>query len=151
MPLDLEATQNFPDLVATVQAHFNRIDIVVHNGGVSQRGLVLDRALAVDQKIMQINSFGAVALTKAALPVFLRQAKGNFVVISSLAGKFGTPKRSAFTDFKHALHGFFDALRAEVWRDNIKVTLICPGYIRTQISYNALNATGNKHNLMDAN
>lgn len=151
LPLDLEQPNNFPALVAAVQSRFIHIDIVIHNGGISQRALVQDTLLAVDQKLMAVNYFGAVALTKAVLPVMLQQQYGHFVVISSLVGKFGTPKRSAYAASKHALHGFFDSLRAEVWRQNIQVTLVCPGYIRTKISINALDATGGKHNRMDRN
>ncbi len=73
------------------------------------------------------------------------------MVISSLTGKFGTPFRSAYAASKHALHGFFDSLRAEVYKQNIKVTLVCPGYIKTEISFNALNAAGAKNNKMDKN
>jgi short-subunit dehydrogenase len=124
---------------------------MVHNGGISQRALVKNAPLALDHKVMAVNYFGAVALTKAVLPVMLQQQSGHLVVISSLVGKFGTSLRSAYAASKHALHGFFDSLRAEVWRNNIQVSIICPGYIRTNISLNALNETGGKHNRMDRN
>ena len=74
-----------------------------------------------------------------------------YVVISSLVGKFGTPLRSAYAASKHALHGFFESLRAETWRKNIQVSMVCPGYIKTNISLNAITASGEKHNHMDAN
>jgi len=151
LPLDLEQTNNFPELVQKAIAYFNRIDIVVHNGGISQRAKVQDAPLALDHKVMAINYFGAVALTKAVLPIMLQQQSGHLVVISSLVGKFGTPMRSAYAASKHALHGFFDSLRAEVWRDQIEVTIICPGYIRTNISLNALNEEGKSYNKMDKN
>jgi short-subunit dehydrogenase len=151
LPLDLEAPEAFPGLVARVLENFGRIDVVVHGGGISQRATVQDSPLAIDFKVMAINFFGAVGLTKAVLPVMLNQHQGHFVVISSLAGKFGTPKRSAYSASKHALHGFFESLRAEVWRDHIQVTMVCPGYIRTRISYNAINAAGEKYRRMDQN
>lgn len=151
LPLDLEQPDTFPALVQQVQQYFGRLDIVMHNGGISQRAAVRDAPLAIDQKVMAINYFGAVGLTKAVLPLLLSQQQGHFVVISSLVGKFGTPMRSAYAASKHALHGFFDSLRAEVWRDKIQVTLVCPGYIRTHISVNALNAAGKKHGRMDRN
>jgi short-subunit dehydrogenase len=151
LPLDLEEPESFPGLVERVRARFGRIDVVVHNGGISQRAAVQDSPLALDRKVMAINFFGAVGLTKAVLPVFLSQQSGHFVVISSLVGKFGAPKRSAYAASKHALHGFFESLRAEVWRDRIQVTLVCPGYIRTNISYNAINAAGEKYGRMDRN
>ncbi|WP_317133169.1 SDR family oxidoreductase [Adhaeribacter rhizoryzae] len=151
LPIDLEKPETFPELVQQVMDAFNRIDILVHNGGISQRGLVKASPLALDQKIMAVNYFGAVALTKAVLPIMLAQKSGRVVVISSLVGKFGTPMRSAYAASKHALHGFFDSLRSEVWRDNIRVTIVCPGYIRTNISINALTEKGDKHNRMDKN
>jgi short-subunit dehydrogenase len=151
LPLDLEQPDTFAGLVARVLESFGRIDLLIHNGGISQRAAVKDSPLAIDQKVMAINFFGAVGLTKAVLPVFLSQKSGHFVVISSLVGKFGTPLRSAYAASKHALHGFFESLRAEVWRDHIRVTLVCPGYIRTNISYNAINAAGEKYQRMDRN
>ncbi len=151
LPLDLEQPNTFTQKAEEVWKTFGRIDLVVHNGGISQRALVKDSALALDQKIMAVNYFGAVGLTKAVLPYFLKQKSGYFVVISSLVGKFGTSLRSAYAASKHALHGFFDSLRAEVYAENIGVTIVCPGYIKTDISVNALNASGEKHNKMDAN
>jgi len=79
----------------------------------------------------------------------LQRKQGHLVVISSLMGKFASPLRSSYAASKHGLHGFFDALRAETYRDNIKVTLICPGFVRTQISVNALIGDGSKQNTMD--
>lgn len=151
LPLDLEQPESFPNKVSQVLNYFNRLDIVVHNGGISQRSWIKDTPLAIDHKVMAINYFGPVALTKAILPHFLEQKQGHFVVISSLVGKFGTPLRSAYAASKHALHGFFDSLRAETWRESIQVTIICPGYIRTDISVNAITDTGEKHNRMDKN
>lgn len=151
LPLDLEQPETFPGLVNRVLESFGRIDVVIHSGGISQRASVKEASLAIDRKVMEVNFFGTVGLTKAILPVFLSQQSGHFVVISSLVGKFGTPMRSAYAASKHALHGFFDSLRAEVWRDHILVTLVCPGYVRTNISYNALNAAGGKHGRMDRN
>lgn len=151
LPLDLEQPDTFPDRAQQVLKLFNRIDLVIHNGGISQRSWVKDTPLVIDQKVMAVNYFGPVALTKAILPYFLEQQHGHFVVISSLVGRFGTPLRSAYAASKHALHGFFESLRAETWRENIQVTMVCPGYIKTNISLNAVTATGEKHNHMDAN
>ena len=98
---------------------------------------------------METNFFGTVALTKAVLPSMLERRSGSIGVVSSVAGKIGTPLRSAYCASKHALHGFFDALRAEVWRQGISVTIVCPGFIRTNISINALNGCGGAHGVMD--
>jgi short-subunit dehydrogenase len=88
-------------------------------------------------------------LSKALLPHFLERKSGHFVVITSLMGKFGAPMRSAYSAAKHGLHGFFETIRAESWRENVKVTLICPGYVRTNVSVNALTGDGHKQGTMD--
>jgi short-subunit dehydrogenase len=149
LPLDLSATSNAQALTQMVLDKFGRIDILVNNGGISQRSLTKDAPLEIDRKIMEVNFFGTVAVTKSVLPYFLKQQSGQIVVISSISGKFGFYFRSAYSASKHALHGFFESLRMEVDKDNIKVLLVCPGKIRTNISVNAVTANGEKHNKMD--
>ena len=151
LPLDVENFESFESLKDTVVAKFGRIDLLFNNAGISQRGGVLESDLSVFQKIININFMGVAALTKAVLPQMIKQNDGHIVVTSSLSGKLGSPKRSGYCASKHALHGFFDALRAEVYENNIKVTMICPGYIQTDISVNAISADGNKHGKMDNN
>ncbi|MFK7946151.1 MAG: SDR family oxidoreductase [Saprospiraceae bacterium] len=129
----------------------HKIDISILNAGVSQRSLAVDTAFSVDRRLMNINYFGAISVAKALLPSMIQHQLGHFIVISSLSGKFGVSLRTAYAASKHALHGFFDSLRAEVHEHNIKVTLICPGYIRTNISVNALVGEGQKHGVMDQN
>lgn len=140
--LDLEKQEGFSHAVAEVIRHFGRVDILVHNGGVSQRSMVLDTDISVDRRLMEINYFGAVALTKAVLPQMLLQGGGQFAVITSLTGKFGFGLRSAYAASKHALHGFFESLFIELGDKGIAVTLICPGPVQTNISVNALNGKG---------
>jgi short-subunit dehydrogenase len=147
--LDLENYHEFDKIVLKAINLFGKIDVLVNNGGISQRSLTKDTSIIVDKKIMQINYFGTVALTKAILPYFIKNKKGHFVTITSVVGKLGTPLRSSYAASKHALHGFFDSLRAEVYKDNIKVTLICPGFVKTNVSINALIGDGSKQNTMD--
>lgn len=128
---------------------FGSIDIMIHNAGISQRSLAIDTDIDVDKKLMEVNYLGTVALTKALLPFFTKQQKGHFAVITSLVGKFGSPYRSGYAASKHALHGFFDSLRAEHTKDNLKVTLICPGYVITNVSINALTGNGTPQKTMD--
>ncbi|MES2622010.1 MAG: SDR family NAD(P)-dependent oxidoreductase, partial [Bacteroidota bacterium] len=90
-----------------------------------------DTPVEVDRKIVEVNFFGTVALTKTLLPVFHKQKEGLIVTVTSAVGKFGSPWRSGYSASKHALHGFFDSLRVEVYDDNIKVLLVCPGFIQT--------------------
>jgi short-subunit dehydrogenase len=146
LPLDLAKAETFAELTKTVLDRFGRVDVMVHNGGISQRALVKDTVLDVDRRIMEVNYFGTVALTKALLPSMLAARTGHFVVISSVMGKIGTPQRSAYAASKHALHGFFDCLRAEVADDGLFVSLICPGYIRTDVTRNALTGDGTPKN-----
>ena len=151
LPMDVTQFEKAHGAAEQVIAHFGRIDIMVHNAGVSQRSYVNDTALDVYQKLMNVNFFSTVALTKAVLPYMMTQKSGHFIVISSVAGKIGTIMRSGYNAAKHALHGFYDSLRAEGYNDNIKVTTICPGYIRTNISLNAMDASGSKFGKMDSN
>jgi dehydrogenase/reductase SDR family member 7B len=150
LPLDLADPDSLAAATSKALARCGRIDVLVHNGGVSQRALVRDTALAVDRRLMEVNYFGAVALTKAVLPAMLARRAGHVVVVSSLVGKVGTPLRSGYAASKHALHGFFDSLRAEVWRDGVRVTLACPGFIHTDVSINALTGDGAPQGTMDA-
>ena len=137
-------------VVAITLADFDRLDVLVNNAGISQRALAHETVLEVDRRVMEVDFFAPVALTKAVLPSMLEGGAGHIAVVSSLVGKFGTPRRSAYAASKHALHGFFDSLRAEVHAAGLRVTLICPGYVRTDISRNALRADGTLHETMDA-
>jgi dehydrogenase/reductase SDR family protein 7B len=149
LPLDLADAGSLPAAAAAALARAGRIDVLVHNGGITQRSLTKDTDLAVDRRIFEVNFFGAVALTKAVLPAMLERRSGHFVVVSSLVGKIGTPLRSAYSASKHALHGFFESLRAEVYDDGIRVTMICPGFVRTAVTLNALTADGTPQGTMD--
>ncbi len=149
LPLDLSDTSKTNELAKTVIDKFSRIDILVNNGGISQRSLTLETPIEIDRKIMEINFFGTIALTKSVLPFMIKQKSGHIIVMSSIAGKFGFFFRSAYSASKHALQGFFEALRMEIFNDNIKVLIVCPGKIKTDISINAITGTGGKHNKMD--
>lgn len=149
VPLDLADTAALPELVSGVMARIGRLDILVNNGGISQRSLVKDTSFDVDRKLVEVNLLGTIALSKAVLPYFLAQQSGHYVVITSLMGKFGAPMRSSYAAAKHGLHGFFETLRAECWRENVRVTLVCPGYVRTDISRHALTGDGSRQGTMD--
>jgi short-subunit dehydrogenase len=151
LPMDMLEFEHFPAKVQTVIEHFGQIDFVVQNAGVSQRSYVKDTKFQVYRDLMELDFFSVVAFTQALLPHMSEHKEGHFVVISSIAGKIGVPLRGGYGAAKHAIIAFFDSLRAEVWQDNINVTTICPGYIKTQISFNALDSTGNKHGKMDDN
>ncbi len=149
LPLDLMQGETFPHAVADVLARCGRIDVLVNNGGVSQRALATDADLAVERALMEVDYFAPVALTKAVLPSMRARRAGHVVVVSSVMGYVGTPGRSTYAAAKHALHGYFDSLRAELWREDIHVTLACPGYVRTAVSDNAVGPHGEKHSRTD--
>ena len=151
LPIDVEKIDEIPQKTTKAIEYFGKIDVLFNNAGISQRGSVLETNMDVYQKIMNLNFFGVIALTKAVLPFMQQQKSGNIATTSSISGKLATPMRSGYCASKHALHGFFDALRSEIYQDNISVTLICPGYIHTNISYNAVAADGSKFGKMDEN
>ena len=146
---DIATLAGATQLITETIKHFGQIDILINNGGISQRSLAADTEVSVDRRIMEVNYFGTIEITKHLLPYFKKQGRGHLAIVSSLVGKFGTPYRSGYAASKHALHGFFDSLRTEVHDENIKVTMICPGFIRTNVSINALTEKGEKLNQMD--
>ena len=150
LPLDLAENSDYSAQLKHAIEKFGRIDILINNGGISQRSLARDTRLEVDRKIMEVNFFGTVSLTKAVLPTMLDQKSGLIVVTSSAVGKFGSPWRSGYSASKHALHGFFDSLRAECYDDGLRVLIVCPGFIQTNVSMNALTGNGEKLNQMDS-
>lgn len=151
LALDLEKSDEFASKVEWIIQKYKHVDFLFNNGGLSQRSEAGETPLEVDRRIMEINYFGNIALTKTVLPYFQQQQFGHFVITSSIAGKFGFYLRSAYSASKHALHGFYESLALEEAKNNIHVTLVCPGKINTPISTNALTATGEKHGVMDHN
>lgn len=149
LPLDLTKQDNFPNLVEKVKAQFNNIDVLINNAGISQRSLIAETPLSIDRKVFEINFFGTIALTKAVLPVMLKQNSGQIATTSSITGKFGFPLRSAYSASKHALMGYFETLYLENSKDGIKVNMIIPGRVKTAISQNAITASGSTHGKLD--
>lgn len=151
LPLDLSQGGTLALMTEAAVQLFGRVDILINNGGISQRSLAKETTVDVDRKIMEVDYFGAVALTKYLLPHLLKQKSGHIVAVSSVMGMIGTPYRSGYAAAKHALHGFFDSLRAELWKDckNIHITIICPGWIHTNVTMNAMTGNGTSLNEMD--
>ncbi|TDF35704.1 SDR family oxidoreductase [Alteromonadaceae bacterium M269] len=117
------------------------VDILINNGGISQRGLARDIELKVHRDVMEINYFGTIQLTQLALPKLLK-SQGMVVNIASVAGKVGGQSMSGYAASKHALIGYMDCLRAEEAQNGLRVLNVCPGFVQTQISVNALTADG---------
>ncbi|WP_421807384.1 SDR family oxidoreductase [Flagellimonas sp.] len=142
LPLDLKDHKGMQAIADKAVGLFGKVDILVNNAGISQRSLIKDTTLDVYQQLMDINYLGTVALSKAILPHFMANQSGHFVTVTSLMGKFGSPYRSGYCGAKHALHGFFDVMRMEHEKDNIHVTMVCPGFVQTNVAKNALTADG---------
>jgi short-subunit dehydrogenase len=149
LPLDVSRGDELAGKTRAALSLFGGIDILVLNAGISQRSLARDTDESVYRRLMEVNFFGPEALTRAVLPAMLEKKSGHIVVISSVAGKFGVPLRTGYSATKFALHGFYEALRAEEARNGISVTLVCPGFVHTGISVSALKGDGSKHAKMD--
>ena len=142
LPLDLSDASSLPSKAEEALSCFGSIDYLFNNGGISQRSDAVETNMEVIRKVMEVNFFGTVALTKQVLPSMIERRSGHIVVTSSVMGKFGTRLRSTYAASKHALHGYFDSLRQEVYEQDIKVTLVCPGFIKTNVTLNALQGDG---------
>lgn len=148
LPLDLSDTSTLPLMAEAATQFFGHVDILINNGGISQRSMAKDTLLEVDRRLMEVDYFGQIAITKGLIPHFIKRKKGHFVVISSVLGMIGAPNRTGYAAAKHALHGFFDSLRAELWKESkgIHVTIVCPGWISTNLAKHALTAKGTELN-----
>ncbi|WP_027076168.1 SDR family oxidoreductase [Maribacter antarcticus] len=149
LPLDLSHFDALPDITEKAISKFGKIDILINNGGISQRSLIAETKFQVFKKMIDVNYLGTIQLTNSLLPHFIKNKQGQFVTITSLMGKFGSPYRSGYCGAKHALHGFFDVLRMEHEKDGVDVTLICPGFIQTDVAKNALTADGSAQEKQD--
>lgn len=129
-------------------AVFGGLDVIILNGGISQRSLAIDTAFNVDQQLMTVNYLANIAMVKAILPQLIAQPSAKIGVISSLVGRVGSPYRTGYAASKHALHGFFDSLRAEI-PETVSITMVCPGFVKTNVSVNALTGDGTALGTMD--
>ncbi|XP_013385313.1 dehydrogenase/reductase SDR family member 7 [Lingula anatina] len=133
LPLDVTDYSMHAGAVGKVLQVFERIDVLVNNAGRSQRALFADVDLEVDKALFEVNVFGPIALTREVLPHMIANKSGHIVVTSSITGKFGTPICSSYCATKHAMQGYCNSLRAEVHADNIKVTVVNPGPVKSNI------------------
>lgn len=142
LPLDVTDMAAAPDKTNEVLEAFGHIDLLINNAGVSQRSLCQDTDLSVYQRLMDVDVMGQIALTKAVLPHMLERGRGHIAVTSSVAGKVGVRLRTGYCAAKHAVMGFFDALRAEVEDEGIQVSTIVPGFVATPVAENSLTGDG---------
>lgn len=149
LPMDITDEASLATKVELAKEWGGRIDMLINNAGITQRSSCLSTDLATYRTIFEVDVFGQIALTKAVLPSMIEQGSGHLAVTSSISGKIGVPFRTGYCAAKHAMMGFFDALRTEVDHLNIKVTTIVPGYIRTPISANAISGDGSAYGRED--
>ncbi|MDW5290608.1 SDR family NAD(P)-dependent oxidoreductase [Formosa sp. PL04] len=149
VPFDLSESSSIEQAANIVLKTETKIDGLYHFGGISQRSFANDTPIAMDRKIFEINFFGTIELTKRVLPTMIKNGGGQIGVTSSIVGKFGFPYRSSYSATKHALHGFFESLRAENVSNKVLISMIIPGRVKTNISLNAIDEHGNAHNKMD--
>lgn len=148
-PFDLSETSGIVKLVEQQVKIFDGIDYLLNIGGISQRSKIDETPVWLDRKIIEINFFGTISLTKAVLPYMIRQKSGHILATSSISGRFGFPLRSAYSASKQAIHGFFETLYLENKSNNIRVSVIIPGRVRTRISFHALDSRGKEYGRMD--
>ncbi|PJZ24611.1 short chain dehydrogenase [Leptospira hartskeerlii] len=149
LPFDLENYSSMESLPDQAILKFGKVDVLINNGGISQRSLAHETSISAYESLLKVNFLGNIGLTIALLPHFRKRKKGWVVSISSVAGKFGVPLRTGYSATKFALTGFYEALRAENSPNNLKVLLVYPGFVKTKISKNALSGNGSKHGKMD--
>ncbi|MCC8191354.1 MAG: SDR family oxidoreductase [Planctomycetes bacterium] len=149
VPLDLADNTTLGPAAAAVKKALGPVDILVNVGGIGMRGLALDTDLAVARKILEIDFWGAVELTRLVLPGMIQRRKGQIVALTGVLGKFGAPRRSFYSAAKHAMHGWFESLREEILGTGVDITMLVPGWVRTEISQQALEADGSRHGSMD--
>ena len=133
-PLDLAEPASLQAAADAVHETVGPVDVLVNNAGIAHHGPAATTEMETTRRVLEINLLGAVQLTKAVLPSMIERQRGHVAVVSSVAGKVGVPELAAYAASKHALHGWFDSLRAEVHDDNIGVTIACPGFVQTSIA-----------------
>ncbi len=138
---DVSAPADCARAVAETIAAFGRLDVLINNAGISMRALFEDVETSVLRRLMEVNFFGTVETTKAALP-YLLATRGSVVGVSSIAGYRGLPGRTGYSASKFAMHGFLEALRTELRPRGVHVLLACPGFTASNIRATALLADG---------
>jgi dehydrogenase/reductase SDR family member 7B len=146
---DLSNQNEVTAAAADILAKYGPIFLLINNGGISQRSLAIETPVELDRKIMEIDFFSYIILTKAFIPSMVERKEGYIAATSSLSGKFGFHQRAAYAAAKHAIQGYFETLRMELKSHGISVTIAYPGSINTNISINAIEKDGSKHGVMD--
>jgi len=147
LPIDLENTEFIEEKVNQVITEFGKIDVLINNGGIGQRGKAVNTKTEIDRRVMEINFFGTINLSKAVARVMQKQKSGKLVVVTSIMGKYGMPLYATYAASKHALYGYFESLRQELYADNVKVLIVSPGFIDTDVSVKLLTENGSAYGI----
>ena len=150
LPFEVTDYARLPALVEQAWAWRGRVDGLVNNAGISQRSLAIDTVFEVYEKIIAVDLLAPIALTQALLPRMAAAGGGNMVAISSVAGIAGPPLRSAYSAAKAGLIGYSDSLRAETSHLGMKVLVVAPGSVQTNVSKNALDANAETRGFSDS-
>ncbi|NNF04421.1 MAG: SDR family NAD(P)-dependent oxidoreductase [Rhodothermales bacterium] len=150
VPLDVTDLASVFEAADRIRQDAGLPDVVVLNAGIGQRSKVVQTDPDVERRIMDVNFFGATNVAHAVLPAMVERNSGRIAVMSSIAGKIAPPGHATYAASKHALHGWFEGLRAELYGTDVGITMICPGWIRTDISVHSLKADGEEYGRMDA-
>lgn len=147
LPLDLEHTDNIQEKVDIIVKQYGRIDVLINNSGIGHRTKAVNTSTEIDRKVMEINFFGTINLTKAVARQMQKQKSGKIVVVTSIMGKYGLPLYATYAASKHALYGYFESLRQELYADNVKVLIASPGFINTDVSTKLLKEDGTPYGI----
>lgn len=145
LPLDLENTSTISEKVEQVIQKFGRIDVLINNSGMGHRTKAVNTPTGIDRKVMEVNFFGTINLTKAVALKMQQQKSGKIVTIASIMGKYGLPLYATYSASKFALYGYFESLRQELYADNVKVLIVSPGFINTDVSTKLLLENGSEY------
>jgi NAD(P)-dependent dehydrogenase (short-subunit alcohol dehydrogenase family) len=138
---DVSVERDCAEALAKVCDHFGGVDVLVNNAGITHRSAFKDTIPSVFRRVMEVNFFGALYCTRAALPSLIER-KGQIIVISSIAGFAPLLGRTGYSAAKHALHGLFESLRCELTGERVSVLMVCPGFTDTNIYRSALDGDG---------
>lgn len=144
LPLDLLNNTEAQKWVSDAWQLFGGIDILINNGGIGQFGSVMETTEEVERKIFETNYFAHVAITKAILPKMMEAGKGHIMTIASIAGKFGQANLAAYSASKAAVILYYESLKEELHNTPIKVQVVSPGFIKTNVTINGLKPDGSK-------
>ncbi|HKX89055.1 MAG TPA: SDR family NAD(P)-dependent oxidoreductase [Sphingopyxis sp.] len=150
LPFEATDYDALPAIAGQAWGWQGRVDGLVNNAGISQRSLAVETGFAVYQQIIGVDLLAPIALTQQLLPRMIGAGGGQIIAISSVAGIAGVPLRSAYSAAKHGVIGYHDAVRAENEHLGLKVLVVAPGSVRTNVSRNALNADGSVRGESDA-